>query len=89
MLHGFYALKGCLSNIENEIKIISFNYCSRPRNDRFVRCDMFSQKFNLHEYISKIQRMQLFDVFILTKTNICLRIDQFYYNDKMGDKDKK
>ena len=50
---------------------------------------MFSQKFNLHEYISKIQRTQLFDVFILTKTNICLRIDQFDYNDKMGDNDKK
>ena len=56
---------------------------------RFVQCDMFSQKFNLHEYIFEIQRKQLFDVCILTKTNICLRIDQFYYNDKMGDKDKK
>ena len=50
---------------------------------------MFSQKFNLHEYIFKIQRKQLFEVFILTKTNICLRIDQFYYNDKMGDEDQK
>ena len=64
-----------------------FNCCSRPRND--LRCDMFSQKFNLHEYNFKIRRKQLFDVFILTKTNICLRIDQFDYNDKMGDKDKK
>ena len=50
---------------------------------------MFSQKFNLHEYIFKIQRKQLFDVFILTKTNICLRIHQFDNNDKMGDKDNK
>ena len=78
MLHGFCDLKGCLSYIENQIKIISFNYCSRP-----------SQKFNLHEYIVQIQRKQLFDVFILTKTNICLRIDQFCYNNKMGDQDHK
>ena len=79
MLHGFCDLKGCLNYIENKIKIISFNYCSRARND----------KFHLHEYILQIQRKQLFDVFILTKTNICLRIDQFYYNDNMGDQDHK
>ena len=84
MLHGFCDLKGCSSYFENQIKIISFNYCSQPRNDLF-----HSQKFNLHEYILQIQRKQLFDVFILTKTNICLRFDQFYYNDKMGDQDHK
>ena len=78
MLHWFYNLKGCLSYTENKMKIISFDW--------FVRCDMFSQKFDLHEYIFKIQRKQLFEVFILTKTNICLRIDQFYYN---GKKDQK
>lgn len=84
MLHGFCDLKGCLSYIGNKIKSISFNYWSRPRNDLF-----HSQNFNLHEYILQSQRKQLFDVFISTKTNICLRIDQIYYNEKMGDQDHK